>query len=55
MHVAAVFKDANILGDLMIDEDAWLPHTPRSDDFIVLISLADGVSIDQGTGRGRHR
>jgi putative ABC transport system permease protein len=48
MHVAAVYKDANILGDLMIDEDAWLPHTPRSDDFIVLISLADRVGIDQG-------
>jgi putative ABC transport system permease protein len=48
MHVAAVYKDANILGDLMIDEDAWLPHTPRSDDFIVLISLADGVGVDQG-------
>ena len=48
LHVAAVYKDANILGDLMIDEDAWLPHTPRSDDFIVLISLADGVSVDQG-------
>jgi putative ABC transport system permease protein len=48
MHVAAVYKDANVLGDLMIDEDAWLPHTPRSDDFIVLISLADGVSVDQG-------
>lgn len=48
MHVAVVYKDANILGDLMIDEDAWLPHTPRSDDFIDLISLADGVSIEQG-------
>ena len=48
LRVAAVYKDANILGDLMIDEDAWLPHTPRSDDFIVLISLADGVSVAQG-------
>ena len=48
LHVAAVYTDANILGDLMIDEDAWLPHTPRSDDFIVLISLADGVSVEQG-------
>jgi putative ABC transport system permease protein len=48
MHVAVVYKDANILGDLMIDEDAWLPHTPRADDFIVLISLADGVTIEQG-------
>jgi putative ABC transport system permease protein len=36
------------MGDLLIDENAWLPHTPRSDDFIVLISLADGVSIEQG-------
>src|SRR4051794_3562394 len=48
MHVAVVYKDANILGDLMIDEQAWLPHTPRSDDFIVLISLANGVSVQQG-------
>src|SRR5262249_52484573 len=48
MHVAAIYKDANILGDLLMDEDAWLPHTPRSDDFIVLIELADGVSLDQG-------
>jgi putative ABC transport system permease protein len=48
LHVAVVYKDANILGDLMIDEDAWLLHTPRSDDFIVLISLADGVSVAQG-------
>jgi putative ABC transport system permease protein len=48
MHVAAVYEDAEILGDLLIDRDAWLPHTPRADDFIVLISLADGVSVDQG-------
>lgn len=48
MHVAVVYKDANLLGDLMIDDDAWRPHTPRSDDFIVLISLADGVSVEHG-------
>ena len=48
MRIQAVFQDANLLGDLLIDEDAWRPHTPRADDFIVLISLADGVSIDQG-------
>ena len=48
MRVDAVYEDANILGDLMIHEAAWLPHTPRADDFIVLISLADGVSVDQG-------
>jgi putative ABC transport system permease protein len=48
MRIEAVFQDANLMGDVLIDEDAWLPHTPRADDFIVLISLADDVSIDQG-------
>ena len=48
LHVAAVFQDANLMGDLLIDEDAWLPHTPRADDFIVLIALADGVGVEQG-------
>jgi putative ABC transport system permease protein len=48
MRIEAVFQDANLMGDVLIDEDAWLPHTPRADDFIGLISLADDVSIDQG-------
>ncbi len=46
--VQAVFEDANILGDLLMHEDAWLAHTTRSDDFIVMVALADGVSVDEG-------
>ena len=46
--VQAVFEDANILGDLLMNEDAWLAHTTRSDDFIVMVALADGVDVDEG-------
>src|SRR5262245_50691857 len=47
-QIEVIFQDRNILDDVLIHEDAWLAHTPRSDDFIVLIGLADGVSLDQG-------
>jgi putative ABC transport system permease protein len=48
LAVQALYEDGNILGDLLMHEQAWSAHTPRVDDFIVLISLADGVSIDDG-------
>jgi putative ABC transport system permease protein len=48
LTVQALYEDGNILGDLLLHEQAWAEHTPRADDFIVLISLADGVSVDDG-------
>jgi putative ABC transport system permease protein len=47
MAVEVLFEDANILGDLLMHEDAWLAHTTRADDFIVMIGVADGVGIDE--------
>jgi putative ABC transport system permease protein len=44
--VRAVFENDNILDDVLIDRRVWEPHAGRADDFIVMVSAADGVEIE---------
>ncbi|MGD9995892.1 MAG: ABC transporter permease [Ilumatobacteraceae bacterium] len=46
--VSAVYAEGDIVGDLLITRDDWMPHAGRAGDMVVLIDLADGVGLDEG-------
>jgi putative ABC transport system permease protein len=56
--VQAVFENDDILDDVLIDRAVWAPHSGRADDFMVMVSAADGVDIESlrnavdGVGEG---
>jgi putative ABC transport system permease protein len=46
--VGAIYEDEELMGELMLPRDAYLPHTSRPGDYVVMITLADGVSQADG-------
>jgi putative ABC transport system permease protein len=48
LTVGATYEDAELVGDSIVPADLWSEHSIQTIDTIVLVSLADGVSIDDG-------
>lgn len=49
LTVSAVYSERDLMGDLVMLRDDWIPHAGRTPtDLVVLVGLADGVSIDEG-------
>jgi putative ABC transport system permease protein len=48
LTVAATYDDPELVGDLTVPQDLWSEHSIQTIDTNVLVSLADGVSPDQG-------
>jgi len=48
LAVAAVYRTSGVAGDYLISRATWAPHAPQDADTMVLVSLSDGVSLDQG-------
>ena len=46
--VSALYQVGDIVGDVLITRDDWLPHAGRTGDVVVLIDLADGVGLQEG-------
>jgi putative ABC transport system permease protein len=46
--IGAVFEGREILDDLLVPADLWAPHASQHLDDTVLVTLADGVSLDEG-------
>jgi putative ABC transport system permease protein len=46
--VAAIYDEVELMGDVVVHRDAFRPHTSNPGDFVVLVSLADGVSETEG-------
>ena len=46
LTLRAIFDNKNAIGDLLIPTAAWQPHQGRSGDAVILVALADGVSVD---------
>ncbi|MGI8663202.1 MAG: ABC transporter permease [Acidimicrobiales bacterium] len=43
--VAALFKNANVIGDYLMGLEAWAPHSPDGLDSLVAIKLKDGADL----------
>lgn len=48
LTVGATYDDAELVGDLTVPQDLWAEHSIQVIDTNVLVSLADGVSTDDG-------
>ncbi len=48
LTIGAVFAKDDLLGELIVPRDAYLPHATRPADLAVLATLADGVSVAEG-------
>ncbi|MGD9695895.1 MAG: ABC transporter permease [Thermoleophilia bacterium] len=48
MRVAAIYDDADLVGDLVMPAGAYTPHATQPSDDAVLVKLADGVSPERG-------
>jgi putative ABC transport system permease protein len=48
LTVAAVFDDADLVGPVLVSRETWLPHVAQPSDSVVMIELADGVSLADG-------
>ena len=48
LTVRTVYDDADLVGPILVSRDAWAPHAQQVSDTVVLIELADGVSMAQG-------
>jgi putative ABC transport system permease protein len=46
--VGAIYTRGNLMGDLLVPEALFLPHTATPSDFVIMITLAGGTSLDQG-------
>jgi putative ABC transport system permease protein len=46
--VGAVYAEEDLLGEVLLPEDAFRPHTAQPADLAVLVTLADGVSEAEG-------
>jgi putative ABC transport system permease protein len=46
--IGAIYGEDDLLGELIVPRDAYLPHTARPADVVVMIALADGVSEADG-------
>jgi putative ABC transport system permease protein len=48
LRVGAIYGVPDIIGDIVITPQDWAPHAGRAGDVVVLIKLADGVSLEEG-------
>ncbi len=48
LTLAATYDDAELVGDLVVPRDLWSEHSIQSVDTVVMVALADGVSMDEG-------
>jgi putative ABC transport system permease protein len=48
LTVRTVYDDADLVGPVLVSREAWAPHAQQESDTVVLIELADGVSMAQG-------
>ncbi|MBN2623091.1 MAG: ABC transporter permease [Acidimicrobiales bacterium] len=48
LTVGAVYAEQDLMGGLILPEDAFRSHTAQPSDFIVMIGLADGVAETDG-------
>lgn len=46
--VAVLYEVGEIVGDVLITRDDWAPHAGRMGDVVVLVDLADGVTMADG-------
>ncbi|HEX6568043.1 MAG TPA: FtsX-like permease family protein [Acidimicrobiales bacterium] len=46
--VGAIYANEDLIGEIVLPKDAFLPHTAQPTDFAVMIALADGVSEADG-------
>jgi putative ABC transport system permease protein len=46
--IGALFDSTGVTGNYVLSRDAWAPHAVQTTDALVLINLADGVSVDSG-------
>ena len=46
--VAALYEHGDVIGNWLLGLDAWQPHAPDSTDFLVVVKLKDGVSLQDG-------
>jgi putative ABC transport system permease protein len=48
LEVAVLYDQADLLGDVIMTTQDWLPHATGHGEVAVLVALADGVSLDEG-------
>lgn len=48
LTVSALYEDADLVGPVLLERSAWFSHTSQPFDTVVLIDLADGVSLADG-------
>ena len=48
LHVAAVYEDRSLFGDLLVPNPTWVAHATQPSDLGVFIGLAPGVGIERG-------
>ena len=48
LRVSTVYDDEDLVGPILIARETWLPHVAQASDVVVLVDLADGVSLAQG-------
>jgi putative ABC transport system permease protein len=52
--IGAIYAEDDLLGELIVPRAAYLPHTARPADVVVMIALADGVSGADGERAIQH-
>lgn len=48
VEVQALYEETDLMGDLLLPVDGWTPHAGTPTDVVVMVSLADGVSLEEG-------
>lgn len=48
LTVGAVYRAWELMGDVIVPESVFNPHANQPMDFVVLVKLADGVSLEDG-------
>jgi putative ABC transport system permease protein len=46
--IGALYDSTDLVGDYVVPAGAWIPHAAQPSDIVVMIGLADGVSIARG-------
>jgi putative ABC transport system permease protein len=48
LTVRTIYDDADLVGPMLVSREAWAPHAQQASDVVVLVELADGVSMAEG-------
>jgi putative ABC transport system permease protein len=48
VSVGAIYADSDLAGNLLLTQRGWAPHVVQNLDVVVLVRLAQGVSLDDG-------